>query len=60
MSQSFSAVPPPAPQPATRQGQREIVAATLVAGLIASTQERVTTEQVMEKMHEVLELLTRQ
>ena len=36
-------VPPPPPQGATREGQREIVAATLAAGLIAADHTRPAT-----------------
>ena len=36
MDPQRSYIPPPPPQPATRQGQREIVAATLAAGMIAA------------------------
>jgi hypothetical protein len=57
MSQPPSYARPPSLEPATRQGQREIAAATLAAGMIAAARERITAEAAMAKMREVLEVL---
>ena len=47
-------VPPPPPAPATRDGQREIVAATLAAGLIAADHTRpATVENAVVLMRQV-------
>ncbi len=59
MSVSASFVPMPPQQPATRQGQREIAAASLAAGMIAADGRPVTAEQAVAKMREVMEVLGR-
>ena len=54
MDPQRSYIPPPPPQPATRQGQREIVAATLAAGMIAAGGKAVTAEQARAVWREVM------
>ena len=49
-----SYVPPGSPQPATRQGQREIVAATLAAGMIAAEGKAVTAAEAVARWREVM------
>ena len=50
-----SCVPPPPPAPATRQGQREIVAATLAAAMIVVQGKPITAEEAVARWREVRE-----
>ena len=52
MSRSYA--PPPPPSPAIWQGQREIVAATLAAGMIAAEGRTVTVAEAVEQMRLLL------
>lgn len=56
---SYSAPPrnPPASHPATRKGQKEIVAATLAAGMIAAEGKPVTAEEAAARMKEMMGVL---
>ncbi len=45
---------PPPPAPATREGQREIVAAVLAAGMIAAEGRTVTAAEAVERWQEML------
>ncbi len=45
---------PPPPAPATREGQREIVAAVLAAGMIAAESKAVTAAEAVERWRKVM------
>ena len=47
----------PSNDPATRQGQREIVAATLTAAVVAASRERITPEEAAAKFREMMRVV---